>query len=394
MILLDWLLSKQVRHAIDACRQVRKLLRAQQDLLAPEAIRRVQEGVDALRLVLQQGRGSKAIDEAFQNLEKIVQQNLRPFPHPRARENIEVFLVTGAIVLAFRTFFLQPMAIPTGSAQPTLWGIVQENWAGDPSRTIPGPVSRFFQNWWSGISYFHIVATEDGEVTDISRPRLVFPFIRTQTIQVGAQSYRRFFSSSFEDLFKRAGVSLNTPFRKGDDILKLKVVAGDHLLVNRMVYNFRPPHRGETIVFSSEGMSPPLMPNTHYIKRLIAVPGDRVRIGNDRHVVINNIPFDAATPGFETVYGFNPNEPPTDSHYSGHVNGTVAAQFGRNRIAERFPDERAEMVVPAGHLLAFGDNTMNSFDGRSWGAFPQEKLVGRAGFVFWPITGRFGWGYR
>ena len=50
--------------------------------------------------------------------------------------------------------------------------------------------------------------------------------------------------------------------------------------------------------------------------------------------------------------------------------------------------------MPDDHYLAFGDNTMNSHDGRAWGAFPQEKLVGRASFVFWPISERFGWGYR
>ena len=43
---------------------------------------------------------------------------------------------------------------------------------------------------------------------------------------------------------------------------------------------------------------------------------------------------------------------------------------------------------------------MNSFDGRAWGDFPEEKVVGKASFVFWPIGGRdripsrFGWGYR
>jgi len=65
-----------------------------------------------------------------------------------------------------------------------------------------------------------------------------------------------------------------------------------------------------------------------------------------------------------------------------------------------FLDDRMEFVVRPDHLLAFGDNTMNSHDGRAWGDFPQEKVVGKSSFVFWPIgkredsPSRFGWGYR
>jgi type IV secretory pathway protease TraF len=92
------------------------------------------------------------------------------------------------------------------------------------------------------------------------------------------------------------------------------------------------------------------------------------------------------------VYAFR--GPPRDSQYSGHVNELVARQNGRGRLAPLFPDETAELVVRRGHYLAFGDNTMNSYDGRAWGDFPREKVVGKAFFVFWPFTERFGLVYR
>jgi type IV secretory pathway protease TraF len=41
-----------------------------------------------------------------------------------------------------------------------------------------------------------------------------------------------------------------------------------------------------------------------------------------------------------------------------------------------------------------GDNTMNSFDSRGWGAFPATNVIGKSFFVYWPITDRFGWGHR
>jgi hypothetical protein len=115
-----------------------------------------------------------------------------------------------------------------------------------------------------------------------------------------------------------------------------------------------------------------------------------VRIGDDRHVVINDVRLDASTPYFENLYSFSGD--PEDSKYSGHVNETVARNFNRASLAEHFPDAKAVFTVRPHHMLTFGDNTMNSFDSRSWGDFPEEKVIGKAGFVFWPISDRFGWG--
>jgi len=41
-----------------------------------------------------------------------------------------------------------------------------------------------------------------------------------------------------------------------------------------------------------------------------------------------------------------------------------------------------------------GDNTMNSYDSRYWGPFPEDHVVGKFAFVFWPISSRFGWAVR
>jgi signal peptidase I len=41
--------------------------------------------------------------------------------------------------------------------------------------------------------------------------------------------------------------------------------------------------------------------------------------------------------------------------------------------------------------MVFGDNTCNSSDSRTWGTFPAHNIIGKSFFVYWPITGRFGW---
>ena len=396
-LILRWFLSRTVRHAIDMCRQARKLLNAQRDLLPAASVSEVLKAVEELKRIVASGEPLTAVRGGMKNLEKTANQHCQAYPQASFRDNVEVLLVTGAVVLALRTFFFQPMAIPSGSAQPTLWGITSEDFRGRPDVKFPTGLDRLIQSCWSGIHYYDEVA-EEGGVLRIGEVQRVLKFIKKQTMWVGEKPYTFWFP--VEDLAQKAGLENGQMIKKGDEFIKLKVVSGDHLFVDCMTYNFRRPRRGEIIVFSSEGI-PGLIPNTHYIKRLVALGGDRVRIGNDRHLVINSERLDASTPGFENVYGFDPKSPPEKDKYSGHVNNVTGRKYtydprtgGSLQLAPLFPDGQSEFVVRPRHFLAFGDNTMNSHDGRAWGDFPQEKVVGKAAFVFWPITSRFGWGFR
>jgi signal peptidase I len=126
---------------------------------------------------------------------------------------------------------------------------------------------------------------------------------------------------------------------------------------------------------------------------MVVLPGERVQIGDDRHLVINGQRLDASTPHFENVYGFNPNTPPRESQYSGHVNGTVAQQFGLYpNLAPLFPTAQTVFTNDDDSYLVMGDNTCNSSDSRTWGQFPAKNVIGKSFFVYWPITQRFGWG--
>ena len=403
-LIFRWFLSKTVRQAVDMCRQVRKFVRAQRDLLEPEKIQEISKATRELKGTISAGQNLDAVRASMKNLEKVANENLLPYPSASLRENIEVFLVTGAVVLALRTFFFQPMAIPSGSAQPTLWGITSEDLRGKPDVKIPRGLDRLLQSCWSGAHYFHAVAKTDGQLR-IGPTEKAGGFINRQTMWVGDEPYPFWFTPDPPDapqdqnLASRAGLRQGQMIRKGEEFIRLKVISGDHLFVNRLTYNFRRPRRGEIIVFESTGI-PGIIQNTHYIKRLIALGGEHVRIGNDRHVVIDAVRLDASTPFFENVYSFNPKLPPRADHYSGHVNGAVGAQYDHLGLAALFANEQIELIVRPHHYLAFGDNTMNSNDGRNWGDFPEAKVVGKASFVFWPIgardnsPSRFGWGYR
>src|SRR4051794_6431924 len=123
---LNWVLYRKVRHADQMAKHVRKILNSQRYLLSFEAIQNVQKALQELRAAAEGKINHGALDVKMDQLEKVANKWLRPYPNPGLRENIEVLLVAIAVAMAIRTFFIQPFKIPTGSMQPTLFGITQE----------------------------------------------------------------------------------------------------------------------------------------------------------------------------------------------------------------------------------------------------------------------------
>ena len=392
---LKWFLSRTVRHATEMRKHVGKLLSAQRDILSPPAIDAITAAIGDLIRAVAANADKKALLKQMESLEKVANKWLKPYPHSAIRENIEVILVAVAVAMAIRTFFLQPFKIPTGSMQPTLYGITIDDLKSKPDFKVPGGFSRFVNACFRGTFYHYLQAEADGELIDVGPLEHVIKFVNKQRItmryNLGGnlvdKSHTVWFAPD-ERLAERANLRSGQSFHKGDEIIKLKEVAGDHLFVNRLTYNFRHPKRGEIIVFETRGIEDPRMPQDQfYIKRLVALGGERVQIGDDRHLIINRTNrLDASTPHFENVYSFNPKEPPQESHYSGHVNAMY--------LAPLFQDKHEGYVVRPDHYMVMGDNTVNSFDSRAWGDFSRTNVIGKSFFVYWPISERFGWGHR
>ena len=408
VLLGRWFASGTVRHATAMRKHVQKLLNHQRDILSPQAIAAIQAGILELRGAIARDPQKEALEKQMTKLEEVANKWLKPYPNAAWRENVEVLLVALTVAMGIRTFFLQPFKIPTGSMQPTLFGVTSvpdfsKSYRPDPAMeaerdalVIPTGWQRV-KDWFEGASYIHIVAQSDGELKAVDAPTRLLIFNLWQTIVVGDKTYTILFPPDYGAvrLQDRAGIQLGQSFHKGEDIVKLKVTAGDHLFVDRLSYNFRTPERGEIIVFETKGI-PPLPQDQFYIKRMVAMGGDQVQIGNDRHLVINGKRLDSSTPHFEKVYSFDPKQPPRESHYSGHVNEEVARTSPdyRGTLAPLFPDASATFTVRPDHYMVMGDNTMNSLDSRSWGDFPASNVIGKSFFVYWPITDRFGWGYH
>jgi signal peptidase I len=376
-------------------KHVQRILNHQRDILSPQAVDAVEKALAEFRKTLLENPRPDALLKQMEELEKMANKWLKPYPNAAFRENVEVLLVALAVAMGIRTFFLQPFKIPTGSMQPTLFGVTSEDLLRHPNFKRPTGWAAV-KEWFAGVSYVHKVAKSDGEIRAVNPPVRFLIFNIWQTLVVGDDTYMIWFPPDYgeQPLEFRAGLQSRPFVHKGDPIVSLRVAAGDHLFVDRLSYNFVPPKRGEIIVFATKGIEG-LKQDQFYIKRMVAMGGEHVQIGDDRHLVIDGHRLDASTPHFQNVYSFDPRQPPLESHFSGHVNENVKRQYYPNwtQLAPYFPDERTVYTVAPDHYMVMGDNTMNSYDSRAWGDFPATNVIGRSFFVYWPITDRFGWGY-
>jgi signal peptidase I len=410
-MIFRWFISKTVRQACVMRKHVHRLLCAQRDILAPQAIGHVDRALAELQNAVRAGAKKDALVKEMERLEQAANKWIKPYPYAAWRENVEVLLVAIAVAMGIRTFFLQPFKIPTGSMQPTLFGVTSKNLISDSSFKRPAGWERV-KEWFAGVSYVHFVAPVDGTVEGTTRPWPPAVFSIYQRIRFAGEWHVIWFPPDYgepptgwEPLAFRAGLEPGHLYHRGEDVVNLRVKAGDHLFVNRLTYNFRKAKRGEIVVFETKGISDPRMPQDQfYIKRLVALPGERVQIGDDRHLIINGWRLDASTPHFENVYSFDPKQPARESQYSGHLNGTLAVQYGlypnlaplfpnaetifTNELVETGRDGRERKIAS---YMVMGDNTCNSFDSRGWGPFPARNVIGKSCFVYWPITSRFGW---
>lgn len=175
---------------------------------------------------------------------------------------------------------------------------------------------------------------------------------------------------------------------------------GDHLLVNKFIFApgdslpFLPQReirRGDIIVFKYPGNpynpardnrpdNRPIL--TNYVKRVIGLPGDRIRI-EGQNVIVNDqvIPEHRvqALEGNEkdplTIVSEPERKP--DEHYSVYYKPDEPMSVG-----EVF-DGKEEITVPADSYFVMGDNRNNSEDSRYWGYVPRDLVIGRAMFVYW-----------
>src|SRR3989442_950199 len=177
-------------------KHVRKILNHQSDILSPQAVENITAANEALRQALANGADKAALEKQMEKLETAAGKWLKPYPNAVWRENIEVVLVALTVAMGIRTFFLQPFKIPTGSMQPTLYGVTSANLINDPNFKIPSGWTRI-REWFAGISYIHKVAVTDGIVSVVNPPVRVLIFNILQTFVQGGKTYMIWFPPDY-----------------------------------------------------------------------------------------------------------------------------------------------------------------------------------------------------
>lgn len=160
------------------------------------------------------------------------------------------------------------------------------------------------------------------------------------------------------------------------------LLIGDHLMVDKLAYapptrwmaGVLPYHdirRGDIVVFKY-----PINPATHFVKRVIGLPGDRIRIVR-RQVIVNGRMLDEGYKVHKTgtIEDYRDNFP-------GPLLGPVLPQW-----AEDLPSHVKDgwLVVPEGHYFVMGDNRDFSSDSRYWGWVPRENILGKPLVIYWSL---------
>jgi signal peptidase I len=167
------------------------------------------------------------------------------------------------------------------------------------------------------------------------------------------------------------------------------ILVGDHVFLNKLLYGPRLPYtswripplktirRGDIVAFHY-----PRNPSLMYVKRVIAVGGDVVKVSNKRVYVNGKLQREPYIE-FQSSYmiPLRDNFPPAIAQID-----TLPAAWGLDPgWAREMPNfiQDDGLHVPEGYLFTMGDNRDNSQDSRFWGFVPVDNVVGEPLFVYW-----------
>jgi signal peptidase I len=171
-------------------------------------------------------------------------------------------------------------------------------------------------------------------------------------------------------------------FQIPSESMENTLLTGDYLLVDKLHFGvddffgralpYSKVKRGDIVVFHY-----PLDPRLHFVKRVIGVPGDHVRLIN-RQVYINGAPL---TEGY--VHYFRPHDAFRDEFP--RLDFLPAGLSGAWWQEMKKMVEDNQLIVPEGNYFVMGDNRDDSSDSRYWGFVPQQNIVGRPLVIYWSM---------
>ena len=394
----------------------RKFLNYKRDLLEEDKITAIEEARAKLLTTIKTG-DREAVKSAEKEVNKACEGALPRYRRPNAlEENIEVFFVAIVIALGIRAYFLQPFRIPTGSMRPTLNGIIGHKLEKDKFPSFP---AKTWHAVTGGRKYIHKRLSNDEE-----REIRIHPHLRDRNgnpLPYIEQRQKWHFFSETTIFFTDGEVKLKAPrsaleqmgaldrsrlksnrdgsrwWIEPNTIVSGYTTSGDLVLVDKVSYNFRRPRRGEVFVFDTrditgimERSETPQGAGSHYIKRLVGVPGDSLQIkGSDLFInekaaedkpirqVMRSEGRHEGWPGYKLA------EPDGRKRYLDDPSDVLVLKSREDLLEDGTKPIAATLLR---EYAAMGDNTANSLDSRYWGQVREYNLVGPAFLSLWPFT--------
>lgn len=235
-------------------------------------------------------------------------------------------------------------------------------------------------DWFTTLFQERIAAA--GEITARGCANRTFELVRT-VWSVGRRTQPRGFVAEWAMtliIFLFATTTLVQAYVVPTGSMESTVLIGDHMLVDRLTYSdpgswgahllpYHDVERGDIICFHY-----PEDVRQIYVKRVIGLPGDRIRMEN-KQVIRNGLRL--REPYTQHI---DPSIVPYRDNFP-QAPGWETTPRGREMFAHDVRGD--ELIVPPGRLFVMGDNRENSADSRYWGLVPRSYVVGKPVFVYW-----------
>jgi len=130
----------------------------------------------------------------------------------------------------------------------------------------------------------------------------------------------------------------------------------EFLLTDKLSYRFNEPKRGEVVIFKAPSTEPCAEDECEYIKRIIGLPGENVKVAGGS-IYINN-------------------EKLAEPYLDANLKTNSGSYFTEGKT----------ILIPEGYYFVSGDNRLHSRDSREFGPIKKEAIVGKALLVYWPIN--------
>ena len=404
-------LRKQARVLLQTAR---KVYHYRCDCMTGEQLKQLDEAIrEVYEMVEDRATSPEKFKATLEHLEALLRKlGGKIYPKTFMGDNLETILVAAIIVIGIRTFFFQPFIIPTNSMYPTYHGITSKIY--EKEEASPNLLKKAFRFAILGARHRSIIPKESGDVKillvhnsatgkpDIKRTvrggfnsRGWFPTLKDEYLfRIADKTYPVVVPRNFDmqSLLGKAfgqhaleivpepaseveaAIPIHAKAVAGEPLLRFDIKIGDALFVDRMTYHFRKPKIGDPFVFRTNSILKAIGDATgdytpkYYIKRLSGKEHETLTI-QDGRLFANDKPRDE-------VEAFVRNAE-RQGEYGGYLNQKRTAG-GRS------------LQIPENSFVALGDNSGNSADSRHWGFVPEKAVIGKAFFIYYPFTRRWG----